>query len=106
MSQVRGHLEVHDIAAVVLHNVQYPSPTVHGLGGFQHLVRSRRGENSPGTTSIQHAHANQADVHGLVATATAGDNSHLTLNWGVGPVHEVGIIMHLDQVGMSSFHAR
>ena len=42
-----GHLEVHHVAGVVLHDVQDAGAAVDGFGRLEHLVRHRRGEHLP-----------------------------------------------------------
>ena len=39
--QLGGHLEVQDVAGVVLDDVQHAGTGVHDLGGLVHLVRCR-----------------------------------------------------------------
>src|SRR5580658_1644867 len=64
--QVRRHLEVQDVAGVVLHDVQHAGAAVDRLGGGLHLVRGGRGEHLAGAGRVQHARADEAAVHGLV----------------------------------------
>jgi len=47
-ASIGGHLEVHDIAGVVLDDMQDPGAAVDGLGGFQHLVWSGGVNTAPG----------------------------------------------------------
>jgi hypothetical protein len=83
--QLGGHLEVEDVAGVVLHDVQHAGAAVDGLGGEQHLVRHRRGEHLAGAGSVQHAEADEAAVQGLVAGAAAGDQPDLAGSRPAGP---------------------
>src|SRR4051795_3978942 len=63
--ELRGHLEVHDVARVVLDDVQDAGPTVHGLRGLVHLVRRGRGEHLARTGGVEHAVADEAALHRL-----------------------------------------
>ena len=69
--QLGRHLEVHDVAGVVLDDVQHAGAAVDGLRGRQHLVGRGRGEHLAGAGGVEHAHADEAAVHGLVAGAAA-----------------------------------
>ena len=79
LGQLGRDLEVHDVAGVVLDDVQHARAAVDRLGGGQHLVRDRRGEDRARAGGIQHAHADEAAVHRLVAGAAAGDDADLAL---------------------------
>lgn len=74
---LRGHLEVHDVAGVVLDNVQDAGAGVHRGRGGHHLVGDGRGEDLAAARGVQHAEPDVAAVHRLVAGAAAGDESHL-----------------------------
>ena len=39
--ELRGHLEVQDVAGVVLDDVEHAGPAIDGAGGGLHLVRAR-----------------------------------------------------------------
>src|SRR4029450_9340437 len=80
LAQVGRHLEVHDVARVVLDDVQDPGPGVDLLGGPLHLVRRRRGEHLPGTGRIQHPFAHELAVHRLVPRPAPGDDPDLALH--------------------------
>ena len=61
--EVGGHLEVHDVAGVVLDDVQDAGAAVDGLRRRQHLVRRRRGEHLARAGGVEHARADEAAVH-------------------------------------------
>ena len=75
--ELGGHLEVQDVAGVVLHDVQDAGAAVDRLGGEQHLVRHRGGEDLAGTGRVEHAEPDEAAVQRLVAGAAAGDQADL-----------------------------
>ena len=72
-----GHLEVQDVAGVVLDDVQHAGTGVDELGGFVHLVRCRRREHLTGAGGVEHADADEAAVERLVSGAAAGDETDL-----------------------------
>ena len=72
-----GHLEVHDVAGVVLHDVQDAGAAVDELGRGEHLVGHRRGEHLAGAGGVEHAEPDEAAVQRLVAGAAAGDEADL-----------------------------
>src|SRR6185369_11832517 len=63
--QLGGHLEVHDVAGVVEHDVQYARAAVHALRGREHLVGHRRGEHLPGTRGVEAAGTDETALQGL-----------------------------------------
>src|SRR5918912_1382524 len=87
--QFSGHLEVQDIAGVVLYNVEGPGPAVHGFGSLEHLLWGRAGEDCPGAGCIQHTRTYVATVGRFVTRATAGDESYLVLYGRVGSHDDV-----------------
>ena len=90
-----GHLgrelEVHDVAGVVLDDVQDAGAAVDRLRRGEHLVRHRRGEDGAGAGGIEHAHPDEAAVHRLVAAAAARDHADLAGLGGVGAHDDVGL---------------
>ena len=72
-----GHLEVQDIAGVVLDDVQHAGTGVHELGGFVHLIGCRRREHLAGAGRVEHADADEAAVERLVSGAAARDETDL-----------------------------
>ena len=77
--QLGRHLEVHDVAGVVLHDVQDAGAAVDQLGGGEHLVGHRRGEHLAGAGGVEHAEPDEPAVQRLVARAAAGDDADLAL---------------------------
>ena len=65
------HVEVHDVAFVVLDDEQDARTGIHGLCRGDHLVGRGRGEDLARTGGIEHAMANEARMQGLMAGATA-----------------------------------
>src|SRR5690606_8316627 len=98
LAHLGGHLEVHDVAGVVLDDVQHTCAAVDGFGGFQHLVGSGAGEDLAGAGGVQHSHADEAAVHGLVAAATARDDPYFALYRRIGADDEVRVVVHPDQI--------
>ena len=92
-SELGGHLEVHDVAGVVLHDVQDAGAAVDALGRLEHLVGYRRGEDFTGAGSVQHSVADEPAVQWLVARPAARDQSDLSRHRSVGAVDDlVGVI--------------
>ena len=98
--ELGGHLEVHHVAGVVLDDVEHAGAAVDRLGGGQHLVGRGRGEDRARAGRVEHAPADEAAVHGLVARAAARDERHLALHRRVGAHDEVGATRHSQPVGM------
>jgi hypothetical protein len=87
-SQLGGHLEVHDVAGVVEHEVQHTGPAVDGLRRRLHLVGHRGGEHLARAGRVQAAHAHVAALQWLVPRPAAGDDPDLALYGGVRPVDD------------------
>ncbi len=98
--QVGRHLEVHDVARVVLDDMQHPGAAVDGLRGRQHLVGRGRGEHRTGAGRVEHAPADEPAVQRLVTGPPARDDRHLAPDRGVGARDEVGIRVHLQPVAV------
>src|SRR6266581_434308 len=98
--QVGGHLEVHDVAGVVLDDVQHAGAAVDLVGGPFHLVGRWRGEHRAGTGGVEHAEPDEAAVHGLVAGATAADQADLAGPRRIGPVDHGRVEVHRDHVAV------
>jgi hypothetical protein len=85
---VRGvvgrELEVHDVARVVLDDVDDAGAAVDGLGRRQHLVRHGRGEDLARTRRVEHAEPDESAVQRLVARAAAGYERDLALHRSAG----------------------
>ena len=75
--ELGGHLEVQDVAGVVLHDVQHAGAAVDRRGGGQHLVGHRGGEDLAGAGRVEHAVADVPAVQRLVPGAAAGDEADL-----------------------------
>src|SRR5262249_2717435 len=91
--ELGGHVEVHDVAGVVLHDVQDPGATVDGLGRRQHLVRDGRGEHLAAAGGVQHAEPNQPGVHRLVPGTATGDQTDLAGTWRVAAVDDLVLVV-------------
>src|SRR6266568_6961489 len=98
--QVGGHLEVHDVAGVVLDDVQHAGAAVDLVGGPFHLVGRWRGEHRAGTGGVEHAEPDEAAAHGLVAGATAADQADLAGPRRIGPVDHGRVEVHRDHVAV------
>ena len=72
-----GHLEVHDVACVVLDDVQHAGAPVDELGRFVHLVGRRRREDLARARGVEHAETDEAAVERLVPGPAAGDQPDL-----------------------------
>ena len=79
LGEIRGHVEVHHVAGVVLDDVQHAGTAVDGLRGCLHLIGRRRGEHLARACRIEHARADEPSVHRLVTGAAAGDEADLAL---------------------------
>ena len=101
--QFGGHLEVHHVAGVVLHDVQDTSTTVDGDGGGEDLIRRGRGEDLTAGGGIQHAQTNEAAVHGLVARAAARDQTDLAGARRIGTDDETVFVVDTHGVGVREF---
>ena len=77
LGEIGGHLEVQHVAGVVLDDVQDAGAAVDGLGGLEHLVRRRGGEDLARAGRVEHAGADEAAVHRLMARAATGDDPTL-----------------------------
>ena len=75
--QPGGHLEVQDVAGVVLHDVEHAGSGVHGLRGGQDPVRYRRGEHLTGAGRVEHPVPDEPAVQWLVPGPAAGEQAHL-----------------------------
>ncbi len=102
--QFGGHLEVHHVAGVVLHDVQDTRTRVDRLGRGHHLVRHRRGEHLTGTRRVEHPGPDEPAVHRLVSRPTAGDQSHLARPRGVLAVHDPVFQIHPQPIRMRCRH--
>mmetsp|Transcript_169115 Transcript_169115/g.537326 ORF Transcript_169115/g.537326 Transcript_169115/m.537326 type:complete len:661 (+) Transcript_169115:316-2298(+) len=76
---LRRECEVQPVARVVLDNQQAALGTSDVDNGGKHRVDGRRGEGLPRDRRGEHALADEAAVHGLVASAAAADDGDLAL---------------------------
>ena len=67
LGQLRGHLERHLVAGVVVDQQQDALVRGQQLGGLQHVLHRRRREHVTGTGAVEHALADDHDVRRLVA---------------------------------------
>ena len=65
-SEVGGHVEVHDVARVILDDVDDAGSAVDGLRRLEHLVRRGGGEDLARTGRVEHPRADKATMHRLV----------------------------------------
>ena len=79
LAEVGRHVEVHDVAGVVLDDVQDARAAVDGLRRLEHLVGRRRGEDLARARRVEHARPDEPAVHRLVPGAAAGDDADLAL---------------------------
>src|SRR5215207_7185246 len=98
------HLEVENVARVVLDDVEDAGPAVHGFARFEHLVRRRAREYGTGTSCVEHTGSHETAVGRLVARAAAGDEGDLALYGGVGPYDDVGLGDDPDQGAVGTLH--
>src|SRR5207247_7151759 len=99
-AKVRGHLEVHHVAGVVLDDVQHPGAAVRRLRRIEHLVGRGRREHLAGAGGIEHARPDEAAVHRLVPGAAPRDEPDLPLHRGVGSNDEVRVEVDAYEVRM------
>ncbi len=103
--KVGGHLEVHDVAGVVLHDVQHAGAAVDGLRRRQHLVGGRRGEDFARAGGVEHARADEPPVQRLVTGPAAGDDRHLARHGRVGARDPVRAGVDDETAGVRERHA-
>src|SRR5580704_1429712 len=96
---LRRHLEVHDVAFVVLDDEETAGPGVDGRRGFRDLVGRRRGEDLTRAGGVEHADTHEAGMERLVPRAAAGEQRDLTRLWQA-PAHELALRPEHDDVGM------
>ena len=58
-----GELEIHDITAIVFHDMQSALRAGDRLGGGMDLIRSRAGEDGTRAGRVEHAFTNKSPVH-------------------------------------------
>ena len=93
------HLEVHDVALVVLDDEERAGAAVRGLDRRHHLVRRGRGEDLAGAGGVEHADPDETGMQGLMARAAAGDQRDLARRERP-PADELALLAQHDDVGM------
>src|SRR5699024_7377783 len=93
LGQFGGHLEVHDVARVVLDEVEYAASGVDGLRCGQHLVGNGRGEHLAGACGVEHACADEARVQRFVPRAAARHDADLAGACGLGSVDDAVLVV-------------
>ncbi len=93
------HLEVHDVAVIVLDDEDHPGAGVDGLRRLQHLVWRRRGEDLARAGGVQHAMADETRVQRFVPRSAAGNQRDLALLQPLA-AHELVRPVHRQDVGM------
>ena len=63
--QLGGDLEVHDVAGVVLDDVEDACAAVDGLGGGHHLIGDRRGEDGARAGRVEHSEPDEASAQSV-----------------------------------------
>ena len=97
--KIGRHLEVHDVARVVLHDKEDALTAVHGLGRLVHLIGSGRGEHFAGAGRVEHTVPHVPSVKRFVPAAAAGEDGNLFLG-RVGPQDSLDRRVELHQTGM------
>ena len=87
LAEFGGHFEIHDVAGVVLDDMEHARSAVDGARGGFDLIRSRRSEHLAGTSGVEHAFAHEPHMHGFVAAASTRHDAGLAGNGRVGPHH-------------------
>ena len=105
LREVGRHLEVEDVARVVLDDVEDAGAAVDRLGRLEHLIGRRRGEHLAGTGGVEHARADEAAVHRLVTRAAAGDDADLALNGRVRAHDHVGVVLDAKPIAVCRLDA-
>ena len=102
--QLRGHLEIHDVAGVVLHDVQHSCAGIRADGGRQDLVWGGGGEHLTCAGRVQHPDPDETTVQRFVTGASPGNHRDLSGAGGFGPEdHAMGVID--TDVLVSGIHA-
>ena len=100
LAKLRGHFEIHDVAGVVLDDVEDAGSAIDSGGGRFHLVGTGGREDLAGTGGIEHALADESAVQGFVTAAAARNDAHLAGDGGVRPNHVHRIEGDLEDVGV------
>lgn len=98
--ELGGHLEVHDVTGVVLHDVQDPRAGIDVLRRLQYLAGDRRGEHLARTGGIKHSGADEPAVQWFVTRTAPRDEPDLALDRGRTSVDDlVGVVDAQLRVG-------
>src|SRR5918997_1125532 len=89
LGEFSRHLEVEDVAGVVLYDVENPRAAVDGLGRLEHLLGGRAREDRARASGVEHPLSDVAAVGRLVPRAAAGDEGDLAFNGSVGADDDV-----------------
>src|SRR6516165_9399064 len=93
------HVEIHDVAFVVLHDQQHPAAAVGGLNGGKNEIWRWRGEDLSGNGRVQHARSDEAAVQRLVSRAATRYQRDLAL-LEVPAQHKLRSLAKPHDVGM------
>ena len=100
LAKLGSHFKIHDVAGVVLDDVEDAGSAIDSGSGRFHLVGTRGREDLAGTGGIEHALAHKSAVQGFVTAAAARNDAHLAGDRGVRPNHVHGIEGDLEDVGV------
>ena len=91
-----GHLEVHHVAGVILHDMQHAGALVRPACGLGDLHRIRGGEHVARARGGEHPGADESGVHRLVPGTSAGDHGDGggagIGDYSRGPADESGLV--------------
>ncbi len=73
LGHFRRHLEVHDVAFVILDDEDDACALIDRLDRRDHLIRRRRGEDLSRAGRVQHAEADESGMQWFVPRTAAGD---------------------------------
>src|SRR5215208_5746478 len=105
LRQFSCHLEVEDVACVVLDHVEDARTAINGLGSLEHLLGRGAREDGASAGGVEHPRADVAAVGGLVAGAAAGDEGDLALDRRVRANNDVVLGDDPNEPGMGKAHA-
>jgi hypothetical protein len=105
LTEFRGHLEVHNVAGVVLDDVENASAAVDGSRSSFDLVRRGRSEHLTETGGIQHSFPNKSHVHGFVTAATSRHDGDFARDRRIGANHIGWVEADLENIRMRQSQA-
>ena len=103
--ELRGHLEIHDIAGVVLDDPKNASAVFDLFGRSQNLVGSRRSEYLSGASCVQHSESDKSCMQRLVAGSAARNQRDLAGPASSFSRHQPRIKRDFHDVGMGESKA-